>query len=251
MNRFFQTFGLKKLSLILLGSLILMVGGSLLNHNLASPAVAEESSARTLTVTGEGTQSIETTLTDVQLGVEVEGETASQVQEEAAQRSSAVVELLRSRNVENLKTTGIRLQPQYDYNDGKRRLRGYQALNLVSFRIPTETIGNLLDEAVKAGATRIDSVEFTATDRAIAQAQNQALQAATMDAKAQADAVLGALNLRSESVINIQINSANPPVKPQAESFRTQADAASNAPSSPVVGGKQTIKARVTLEIRY
>jgi hypothetical protein len=250
MNRLFQQFGVKEISFIFLSSLIVILGWAILNNSPTSPVMAEESSTRTLTVTGEGSQSIETTLTEVVLGVEVEGETASQVQQEVAQRSSAVVELLRSRNVENLETTGIRLQPQYDYNNGERRLRSYQAVNLVNFRIPTDNVGNLLDEAVKAGATRIDSVAFTATDSAIAQAKNQALQAATLDAKAQADAVLGSLNLRSKSVINIQVDQTNPTVTPRAESFTAKADAGS-ASSSPVIGGEQEIKGRVTLEIRY
>jgi hypothetical protein len=252
MNRLLQPFRSRGLSLILLSSLILMVGWSLGERVFIAPARAQETPLQTITVTGEGTQSIPTTLTEVQLGVEVEGKTAAQVQEEAARRSTAVVELLRSRDVENLKTTGIRLQPQYNYNEGKRSLRGYQALNLVSFRIPTDEVGNLLDEAVQAGATRIDSVGFTATDSAIAQAQKEALQAATLDAQAQADAVLSTLNLQSESVISIQINNATPPVRPVAEAFRAQGDmATSSAPSSPVIGGEQDIQARVTLQIQY
>jgi len=252
MNRLLQQFRLRGLSLILLSSLILMVGWSLRERVSLAPAMAQDLPLQTITVTGEGTQSIPTTLTEVQLGVEVEGKTAAQVQEDAARRSTAVVELLRSRDVEKLKTTGIRLEPQYNYNEGQRTLRGYQALNLVSFRMPTDEVGNLLDEAVQAGATRIDSVSFTATDSAISQAQKEALQAATLDAKAQADAVLSTLNLQSESVISIQINNATPPVMPLNEAFRTQQDvAASSAASSPVIGGEQDIRARVTLQMRY
>ncbi|AFZ42634.1 protein of unknown function DUF541 [Halothece sp. PCC 7418] len=252
MNRLLPSLGWRGLSLILLGSLIVIVGWRLQEPSSITPAMAQDVPPQTLTVTGEGTESIPTTLTEVRLGVEVEGKTATEAQEDAARRSTAVVELLRSRNVENLETTGIRLQPQYRYNDGKRNLTGYEALNLVSFRIPTDDIGNLLDEAVQAGATRIDAVSFTATDSAIAQAQKEALKAATLDAKAQADAVLGALNLRSQSVIKIQINNATPPVMPRTEALQTRGDvAASRAPSSPVMGGEQEIRARVTLQIRY
>jgi len=252
MNRLLQVFSSKGLSLIVLSSLILILGWSFREQISMSPATAQGAPAQTLTVTGQGTQSIPTTLTDVRLGVEVEGKSATEVQEEAARRSTAVVELLRSRNVDNLKTTGIRLQPQYRYNDGKRSLTGYQALNLVSFRIPTDNIGNLLDEAVQAGATRIDAVSFTATDSAIAQAQKQALQIATRDAKAQADAVLEALNLQVQAVIGIQINNATPPVRGRTNALQTRGDTtASSAPSSPVMGGEQAVQARVTLQIRY
>lgn len=250
MNRFFQKNLWQGISLIVLSSLILLLGWNGFDRN--STAFAQDSSAPTLTVTGKGSESIETTLTEVRLGVEVEGKTAREVQEESAQRSTAVVELLRSRDVQNLETTGIRLQPQYDYNDGTRRLKGYQAINLVTFRVITEEIGNLLDAAVNVGATRIDSVTFTATDSAIEQAQKQALRTATRNAKAQSDAVLETLNLRSQSVINIQIDGANAPVSPRSQSLRTRGDmAASSAPSSPVVGGEQEIEAQVTLQIRY
>jgi hypothetical protein len=252
MNRLLPVFSSKGLSLVVLSSLILILGWSFREQISMSPATAQDAPPQTLTVTGQGTQSIPTTLTDVRLGVEVEGNSATEAQEEAARRSTSVVELLRSRNVEDLETTGIRLQPQYRYNDGKRSLIGYQALNLVSFRLSTEQTGNLLDEAVQAGATRIDSVSFTATDSAIAQAQKQALQAATEEAQAQADAVLAVLNLQAKSVIGIRINNATPPVTVRAEAVQARGDlAASSASSSPVMGGEQEVQAQVTLQIEY
>jgi len=252
MNHLFQQFWLKGVTIALLSGFIILFGWTLLETNSTSPTIAQETAARSLTVTGNGSQSIETTLTAVRLGVEVEGQTATQVQQESARRSTAVVELLRSRNVENLETTGIRLQPQYNYSDGQRRLKGYRAINLVSFRLATEDIGNLLDEAVQAGATRIDSVSFTATDSAIAQAKKQALQAATLDAKSQGEAVLGALNLRSHSILSIQVDGANAPIISRAESLQRRGDLqATSAAASPVIGGEQEITARVTLQIRY
>lgn len=259
MNRFFQKFWLQGISLIVLSGLIILFWGNWLDarrlvasqHRASELTIAQESPPRTLTVTGEGNQSIPTTLTQVRLGVEVEGATATEVQEDAARRSTAVVDLLQSRDVAKLETTGIRLQPRYNYVEGERRLRGYQGINLVSFRLPTADMGNLLDEAVKAGATRIDSVSFTATESAIAQAQKQALQAATLDAEAQAEAVLGALNLRSQSVVNIQINNANPPVAPRMQALQSRGEAAESAASSPVIGGEQEVQARVTLQIAY
>jgi uncharacterized protein len=205
--------------------------------------------SRTLTVTGRGTEAIAATIALVQLGVEVQGKQAQQVQQEAAKRSSAVVELLRQRNVEKLQTAGIRLNPNYSYEGGVQRLTGYTAANVVSFRIDTERIGNLLDEAVKVGATRIDGISFVGSDNAIAIARQQALREATTDAQQQADAVLSALNLTRREVVGIQINNAfAPPPRPVAE-FAVRMDAA--AASTPVIGGEQQVEASVTLQIRY
>lgn len=231
-------------SLVLVGIVIAGASSFLFNP----PAIAQERMTRTLTVTGRGVERIPTTLAEIRLGVEVVGTTATQVQQQVAEQTSAVVELLRERNVEQLETTGIQLQPQYDFSDRQRRLVGYVGTNIVSFRLPTERIGNLLDAAVQAGATRIDGVSFTASESAIATAQQAALRAATEDAQRQADTVLDTLNLNREEVVGIQINAAvpSPPIPFEAAQVRSAAEAA-----TPVIGGEQSVEATVTLEIGY
>ncbi len=253
MNRLFQKSWFKQVSLIVFASLILLLGWNLLNDYTNSPAIAQDNdSSRILTVEGDGTTAIETTLTEVQLGVEVEKETAQQAQQWVAEQSTAVVELLRDREVDNLQTTGIRLQPQYNYINDERRLQGYKASNLVSFRLKTDDIGDLLDQAVSAGATRIDSVNFTATDSAIAQAKKDALQSATLDAQEKAEAVLETLNLTSQSVNQIRIDKANSNSIRQNHRFmQAQAADAEAKANSPVIGGKQEVEATVNLEISY
>ena len=231
---------------------------AVLSLSLANPVLAqvqrpsEAAVMRTLSVTGRGVEMIPATIAQVQLGVEVQGKTATEVQQEAARRSSAVVELLRSRNVEKLQTTGIRLNPNYTYQNNVQRLIGYIATNTVSFRLDTQQVGNLLDEAVKVGATRIDGISFVAADSAIATAQAQALRQATQDAQRQADAVLSALNLSRREVVGIQINGASPPEPflSRAASINT-GDIALREASTPVVGGEQRVEALVTLQIRY
>lgn len=218
---------------------------------IANPVLAQEKLPRTLTVSGRGVETIPTTLTQVRLGVEVQGKTAQEVQQEVARRSNAVVALLRSRNVEKLETTGISLNPIYSYNNSVQRLTGYSATNTVSFRLNTEQAGTLLDDAVKAGATRIDGISFVATDSAIATAQQQALRKATQDAQQQASTVLSVLNFTPKEVVSIQVNSANPPQPPQPLFQREAALANTTASPTPVVGGEQQVEASVTLQISY
>ena len=214
------------------------------------PAVAQEQRLRTLTVTGRGVEAIPTTQTQVRLGVEVQGKTAAAVQQEAARRSSAVVELLRSRPVEKLETSGISLNPTYSYeNNQQRQLTGYIATNTVTFRINTQSAGTLLDDAVNAGATRIDGVSFVAAESAIESARKQALRKATQDAQSQADSVLSALNLKGGEILSIQVNGASAP-PPVYRQFAARAASAADA-TTPVVGGEQQIEASVTLQISY
>ncbi|MEA5565085.1 SIMPL domain-containing protein [Anabaena sp. UHCC 0399] len=216
------------------------------------PGMAQEKERllRTLTVTGRGEESIPTTISEVSLGVEIQGKTAQEVQQEAARRSSAVVAFLKGRNVDKLQTTGIRLNPVYSYTNNVQRITGYAANNTVSFRIATEKAGTLLDEAVKAGATQINSIRFVATDEAIASARQQALKEATQEAQKQAEAVFNALGLQSKEVVSIQINGASAPPPPML--YRAEAaKLASDDASTPVIGGEQQVDASVTLQISY
>ncbi|MBN3922763.1 SIMPL domain-containing protein [Nostoc sp. NMS4] len=215
------------------------------------PAFAQEKDKlwRTLSVSGRGVETIPTTLAQVSLGVEIQGKTAQEVQQEAAQRSSAVVAFLKSKNVEKLQTTGIRLNPVYSYTNNVQRITGYSANNTVSFSIPVEQAGTLLDDAVKAGATQINGISFVANDEAIAVAQKQALKEATQDARQQADAVFSALGFKSKEIVSIQVNNASAPPPPP---MFLRAEAAKSADAStPIVGGEQQVEASVTLQISY
>jgi uncharacterized protein len=217
------------------------------------PALAQEKERmyRTLTVSGRGMETIPTSVAQVILGVEVQGKTAEEVQKEAARRSSAVVELLKSRNVEKLQTTGITLNPIYSYTNNVQRLTGYTATNTVSFRVSTERAGTLLDDAVKAGATQINGISFIASDSAIATARQQALKEATQDAQQQANAVLDALGFQPKEVVSIQVNDANVPTPPPRPLVRADVAKMANEASTPVVGAEQDVEATVTLQISY
>jgi uncharacterized protein YggE len=222
----------------------------LLALSLSQPAMTQEIPLHLLTVTGQGTERIPTSLTQVNLGVEVQGKTAQEAQKEAAQKTTAVIAFLRSQPIEQLETTGIRLQPTYDYQEKQQRLIGYNAINSISFRIKTDQIGSLLDDAVKSGATRIDGLSFTASETAIATAQQAALRLATLDAQKQAETVLKSLSLKAQEVVGIQIGDAvNPsprPVPLMQEARMVKADF-----NTPVIGGEQVVRASVTLQIRY
>ena len=233
---------------IVFGLTALTVG--LLNTAAIAPVKAQETLSRVLTVTGEGSESIPATLARVQLGVTAQGEDAETVQQEIARRSSAVIELLRSQPIEKLQTTGIRLNPRYNYDGSRPRIVGYTGSNTVSFQISTDEVGTLLDDAIATGANEISSVSFVAADEALDSARDTALQEATADAQAQADVVLRSLNLSSQEIVSIQVNNAIPPTPIPYAARARQLETAADV-STPVEGGEQTVNARVTLQIRY
>ncbi|MGL5870857.1 MAG: SIMPL domain-containing protein, partial [Xenococcaceae cyanobacterium] len=136
-------------------------------------------------------------------------------------------------------------------SNNERKFIGYVATNIISFRIQTDKIGNLLDEAVKAGATRIDNLSFTAAEEAIASAQKQALSKATLNAQQQAEAVLKTLNLTAKETVSVKINEANLPQPLLMRAAQGNAGNIKIADTTPVIGGEQTVQATVTLQIKY
>lgn len=218
---------------------------ALLGCGLPAMVVAHEAPTRVLSVTGTATVSVPTTITRVRLAIEVQGKNAEDVQTQVAEDTAKVVNLLRSRGVQRMQTTGIRLNPVYHTNTDQRELVGYLGSNSVAFRIQTGQAGDLIDNAIRAGATRIDGVEFLATEPELEQARLEALRLATQDAQQKADAVLSALGLSTQEIITINIGQtySGSPIQSNA--------VLSGAPPSPIVGGDSMVQGNITLRIRY
>lgn len=233
------------LSIFLTTSLVLLAG--------ITPGYTQmQKPLRTLTASGRGIVTIPTTLSQIRLAIEASGKTPNIAQQEAARRSTQVMNYLKAQQVDKLQTTGINLNPTYTYpSSGKPQIVGYTATNSISFQVVTDRAGKILDDAVKSGATRIDGVSFVASERAISTAQIQALKQATQDAQRQADAVLETLSLKRKEVIGIQINSNSSPMPIPIAAEMLRSKTADAAATTPVVGGEQIVEAAVTLDIGY
>jgi uncharacterized protein len=238
---------------IAVGAAVVGLGTTILppaSAQIRSVPVSQSPMLRTITVTGQCTEKIPATLADVQLGVEAQAKTAQEVQQEVSRRSSAVVALLKSRSVQRLQTTGINLNPQYRDDKGKQVLTGYQASNTVSFRVPTGQAGVIMDDAVKAGASRIDNISFAASEQAISDAQKLALRKAAKDGQDQAASVLSALGLSPKEIVSIQLNGANAPIPVAYPTAKMSLERMQDS-TTPIEGGEQSVQASVTLQISY
>ncbi len=220
---------------------------SLMITNSAIAAI--ENSTRTLTVTGVGIKKIATTITQIEISVEIQDKSATKTQQEMARRTNSVLDFLRSRKVEQLQTKGIRLEPNYQYNNNKREMVGYIGTNAVSFRTTPEQLGTILDGAVNAGATSINGLSMTASEEVIISAQKKALELATIDAQQKAEVIFKTLNLKAKEVSNIQINSSAQIYNGGAPRYAMSADKVSS--TTTIIGAQQDIEALVTLQISY
>ncbi len=201
-------------------------------------ALAQE---RVLQVVGQGSITLPAQLAEVEVGVEIRGRNANQVQTEIAERLARMIKVLRSKAAEKITTTGVQLSPFY----GERQeLLGLIGRNTLRFRLPLAQTGTVLDDLVSQGANQITRLSLMATEATLEQGRTQALQAAVQDAQRQAEVVLQALQLTPKEVVGITILHTSAPAP---RSFAL-AEARVN---TPILGGEQTIQAQVKLEIRY
>jgi uncharacterized protein len=253
-NRMVQSWAAQPLILL---TCLTSLGGLAGVVGFTQPANAQpvetQSRMRTLSITGMAQERVPTTITLISLGVAAQGKTAQEVQQEMARRSSAVLALLRSRNVERLETSGISLSPSFTTTDnGRQKLLGYTGSNTISFRLPTERVGDLLDASIQAGATSVAGVSFVASEEAIAAARQRVLRRAALEAQSQAQTVLSALGLPPGQAVNIAIDNARElapqPIPALSRSF-TGTDLLQARLE--VVGGQQQVQATVSMRISY
>lgn len=206
-------------------------------------------SRRLLEVTGQGKVSVPTNIAQVELGILVQAQTATEAQQQLAQRSAAAIEVLQNREAQELQTTGLQLNPVYSFENNTQRLTGYEGRNTLQFRVPTEEAGATIDAAIQAGANVVQSISFTASETALQQARLQALSQAVQDAQTQADAVLSTLQLTPGEIIDIDISGVETP--PPMPTLFAASEAQTFAATTPILGGPQTIEASVSLDILY
>lgn len=212
-------------------------------------STADTDTRRILEVTGTGEVSVPTSQTQVELGIQVQAQTATEVTEELAQSSTAVVDVLQDLGAQELQTTSIQLNPVYSFEDDVQTLTGFEGRNILEFQLPTDQAGAAIDAAITAGANLVQGISFIASENALQQARKEALTEAVQDAQAQAEVVLSSLQLAPGEIIKIEIGAADISTPSPLLFDRTSAEGL--AATTPILGGPQTVDATVSLDILY
>lgn len=203
----------------------------------------------TIEVTGHGEVSVDPDQVQISFAVETEAESARDATSENAERMEAVMTALRDTDLEGLRveTHGYNLQPRYrraDPNEpGANRIVGYQALNNVRVSVAdVSAAGPLIDAAIGAGANRVSSLAFLATDTE--QARLEALRLAVESARREAEVIAQAMGVPLGPPLEVRGTPAF--VAPR----QVRALAMSAAAVSPVEPTRQTVRATVTVRYR-
>ena len=205
-----------------------------------------------IVTSGEGSVKVTPDQAWVRIGAESRSKNSKEAQQRNAEVMTAVQQKIAALGIpkDAVKTVGIDLQPEFDYNNGRQTLRGYVARNTIEVRIDDfSKVGDVLDAAVSSGATNVHGLRFDVKNRT--NVEEQALQRAVTDGLAKAQTIAGAAKRGVDRIIRIEeqfVGGGGPqPMIERAVMSRMAADA-----PTPVEAGEIEIRAmvRVTVAIK-
>lgn len=203
-----------------------------------------------LEVNGTARVSVPADRAAIVFAVETEGKTAAEASTTNADAMTAVLAAVRGTNAPGLviETHGYSLSPQYarpSAGEGAPTIDRYRALNNVAVTVTdVDGVGRIIDAAIGAGANRVASLSFEASDTDAA--RGQALRMAIQRAREEAMAMAEALGVELGPPIEVHGGANVPGPVPQ---FRA-AMVMERAADTPVEAGGQEVVANVTVRFR-
>ena len=214
-------------------------------HAAAAQHTQEASSF--IEVSGSATVSVRPDRVRAAFAVETRAAVAADASAQNAVLMDAVVRALRQSGVPGLEieTFGYSLRPEYSWSEPTRTqvIDGYTAVNHV--RVSASEVaaaGRLLDTAIRAGANRVSSLTFNASDTDAA--REEALAMAVRNATAQARTMANALGRTLGAPLEVRGGAQVPMPRMGAEMAMLRADA---AVETPIEAGDLTVSASVTI----
>jgi uncharacterized protein YggE len=174
--------------------------------NLSSPGLqAEPASPRTITIVGEGKVKIKPDIAQINIGIEIVGDTVREASSQAADTMDAVIATLAAQGVDekDVQTSGYNVWVERPYGqEGPTGDTLYHVNNTVSVTIrDLDTVGTILDAAIEAGANSIYGVTFSVADPG--KLMSEGREKAVADARSKAEELAELNDVTVGEVISI------------------------------------------------
>ena len=199
---------------------------------------------RTISVTGHGRVVTAPDVADVRVGVVVTRPTVREARGVAAELATRVLAAARAAGIEaaDIQTESLAVQPEYEYDQSGQRLKGQQVAHRYAHTVRNlESLGTVIDDALAAGATNLDSVTFRYHDPLAV--ERQARIAAVADARERAELLAAEAGVALGKVVSVAEVEGGSPPRPLARMKLAMAEDA----STPVEAGSIEIEAGVAV----
>jgi uncharacterized protein YggE len=228
-----------------------LVAASLVGPAVSTVRADSDSSkiVRSISVNGTGRVKVEPDVADIQLGVTKQGEDARAASEEAAIAMDSMITALLGLGIAeaDIQTTSLNLNPVYNYNTDPPKIEAWQASNMVSVTVrDIQSVGDVVDTAVTAGATNVNGISFRVEDPS--EAQSLARSQAVADAEGKALQLATDARVNIIGVITITESGGQQPQPLYMNRSDLAFASAESAPSTPVLPGEVELSVNVFIQ---
>jgi uncharacterized protein len=211
---------------------------------------------KVIQATGSGTVIGTPDRAQVTFSVQTENPDVKVAQADNARQMKKVIDSLIAAGYpeDSFKTTGYRISKVYDESTKgilDSNVKMYQVTNTLTVTLhDVSKTGDVIDIAVANGANQADSIEFMLSDAQSLALRSEALKKAVANARADADAVAGAMGVNITGTGNVDIYQGyTPTVYSNYKSDSAMGTA--SAVSTPIQSGDITVTAQVSVTYTY
>lgn len=245
---------MRRLKFLCIALAILMVAAV----GTVAAATADSSTDKVIHAQGSGNIIGTPDRAQVTLSVQTENADVKVAQEENAAKMTKVIDALVASGIprDALKTTGYNIYTVYD--DSSKgildpKVKSYRVTNTLTITLhDVSKTGEVIDLAVANGANQADSIQFMLSDAQALLLRNEALKKAVTNARADADAVAGAMGVNLTGTGTVEIYQGyTPVVYSNYAQDATGARLEKAATSTPIQSGDITVTAQVSVTYTY
>jgi uncharacterized protein YggE len=187
------------------------------------------------------------------LGVETTNQTAKAALSTNSATMNKVLNVLLSAGVRQneTSTSAFSISPNYNYSQGRNIITGFTVTN--SIQIESSKINDTakwVDTAISSGgATSINSVAFTLSDKKLQEVKNGLIKQAINNARSKADIAASALGLKVLGIKSMYLNEfEQPPTPPQPFLQKQSLATPASASATPIISGQQDVSVSVSTD---
>lgn len=198
------------------------------------------------TVTAEGKSNSVPDTVHLSLGVQSNGPTVRDAQNDLNTRIAAVSEAIKALgiNQKDIQTANYSIQPNYNWESGSQRITGYMASSNLQIKIrEAEKANDVIDAGTTNGANIVGGISFEVSDREAA--ENQAREMAVAEARKKAETAARIAGFRLGKVVNYSESFGNR--QPSIMPIMARTDVAEKIATPQLELGNQEIMVTVSL----
>lgn len=218
---------------------------------LASPfsTVAQTTPAqperRTISVEGKAEMTLAPDQASITIGVETDGKSIVSIKRDNDSRVRAIMEAVKGLGIpaKDIMTSDLSIQPNYEWDNNKRRFLGYRMRNVVSVTVnDLSKIERVIDASVGEGSNVLENVSFGTKNKVRLQDSLQIV--AARNARAKATVLAEAVGATVGSAISISEHQEYSPQPVYLQ--RAMVADAIGASSTPVSAGEIIIRSSIS-----